>query len=141
MTTSQTIAVGEVQIRYLVDGSADGKPGLFELTVPPGARVPPPHHHAGHDEYIVVTAGVLRYRVGAEVRDLQPGEHMVSPRGVPHAFANPGTEPARALVTQFPDLGPQYFRDIASLLGGGPPDPARIAAVMARYGLVPELPR
>ncbi|OYU98441.1 MAG: cupin, partial [Burkholderiales bacterium PBB5] len=83
MTESQTIAVGDVQIRYLVDGSANGKPGLFELTVPPGARVPPPHHHEGNDEYIVVTAGVLRYRVGAAVRDLQPGERMVSPRGVP----------------------------------------------------------
>lgn len=55
-------------------------------------------------------------------------------------FSNPGRVPARALITQYPDLGPQYFRDVASLLGSGPPDLARITAVMARYGLVPEPP-
>ena len=34
-------------------------------------------------------------------------------------------------------IGPDYFRDIAAVVNaGGPPDPAKIAAVMARHGLV-----
>jgi hypothetical protein len=34
-------------------------------------------------------------------------------------------------------IGPAYFRDIAALLTpGGPPDPARIAQVMRRHGLI-----
>nr|WP_295081255.1 cupin domain-containing protein [uncultured Roseateles sp.] len=142
MQDFEPIQVGELSIRYLVDGSSDGKPGLFELGVPPGARVPPPHRHDNNDEYIYVLEGVLSYRVGDDVRDLHPGQFMVSPRGKVHAFSNPGTTHAKALVTQYPDLGPQYFRDIARLLSAsGPPDPKRIAELMAQYGLVPERPQ
>lgn len=141
MQDTETIQVGQITVRYLVDGSSTGKPGLFELGVPPGARVPPPHSHADNDEYIFVPEGVLRYRVGDETRDLHSGQTMVSPQGAVHAFSNPGAVPARALVTQYPDLGPQYFREVATLLvPGAPPDPGRIAQVMARYGLVPHAP-
>ena len=37
-------------IRYLVDGSADGSLGSFELTVPPGSNVPPPHSQLADTE-------------------------------------------------------------------------------------------
>jgi hypothetical protein len=37
------IKVGQIEIRYLIDGTATGAgSGVFEMTVPPGARVPPP---------------------------------------------------------------------------------------------------
>ena len=36
------IKVGKLEIRYLVDGTAQQGLGVFELTVPPGANVPPP---------------------------------------------------------------------------------------------------
>lgn len=142
MKPTPSVQVGDLTIRYLVDGSTSGKPGLFELTVPAGARVPPPHTHRENDEYIYVLEGVLRYVVGDESRDLGVGDHMVSPRGMPHAFSNPFEWTARALVTQFPDFGPQYFEDIAQLVSRpGPPDVAQIAQVMARYGLTPMVPR
>jgi hypothetical protein len=81
---------------------------------------------------------VLRYRVGAEERDLAPGEWMFTPRGTVHAFSNPHAAPARALVTNTPDIGAQYFRDVAAVVGaGGPPDKAKLLAVMQRYGLTP----
>ena len=141
MQDFEPIQVGQITIRYIVDGSSDAKPGQFELGVPPGARVPPAHSHDNNDEYIYVLEGVLRYRVGDEVRDLHPGQSMVSPRGKVHAFSNHGATHAKALVTQYPDLGPQYFRDISELLSiSGPPNPALIAQVMGKYGLVPELP-
>jgi hypothetical protein len=34
-------------------------------------------------------------------------------------------------------LGPGYFREIAPLLAGGAPDPAKMKTVMLREGLVP----
>lgn len=137
MKSVESIRVGQLEIRYLVDGTNDDKPGLFELVVPPGAHVPPPHSHNDNDEYIYVLEGVLRYRVDETERDLGVGEYMVSPRGSVHAFANPGAAVTRALITQFPDIGPQYFHDVAEALGsGGPPDFAKVAAVMGRYGLV-----
>lgn len=38
--------VGQLGIRYLIDGAATETLGVFELTVPPGSNVPPPHSHS-----------------------------------------------------------------------------------------------
>jgi hypothetical protein len=79
--------------------------------------------------------------VGAQTRDLGVGQTMSTPRGVVHAFSNPFAETARALIVQSPDIGAQYFRDVAAVVnGGGPPDRAALLSVMARYGLVPAAP-
>ncbi|MEJ2345255.1 MAG: cupin domain-containing protein [Gammaproteobacteria bacterium] len=127
-----------MEIRYLVDGAKTGGLGLFEMTVPAGAPVPPPHSHSNNEECIYMLEGVLRYTVDNDTRDLKPGEWMSTPRGSVHQFSNPGAETARALVMLTPDIGAQFFRDVGSLAGaGGPPDRVKLAAVMARYGLVP----
>ena len=131
------IKVGQLGIRYLLDGSATGRMGMFELTVPPGANVPPPHSHSDNEECAYVLAGKLRYSVGDETRDLAPGESMNTPKGVVHAFSNPFAETARALIVLSPDIGAQYFHDVAQVVNaGGPPDKAAMLAVMSRYGLV-----
>jgi quercetin dioxygenase-like cupin family protein len=137
----QVIKVGPMEIRYLVDGAQKGGLGLFEMKVPAGAHVPPPHSHSGNEECIYVLEGVLRYTVDDETRDLKPGEWMSTPRGSVHHFCNPGTGTARALVMLTPDIGEQFFRDVGALSGaGGPPDRAALVAVMARYGLVSAAP-
>lgn len=135
------IHVGQLTIRYLIDGSSTGSSGIFELTVPPGSNVPPPHSHTDNEEIIYVLSGVLRCTVGDETRDLQAGDTMFTPRGSVHAFANPFGVQARALVVNSPDIGAQFFRDVAAVLGGGgPPDKVALAQVMGRYGLVPSAP-
>ena len=55
-----------------------------------------------------------------------------------HHFANGGAEPTRTLSVLTPaSIGPAYFRELAALLAaGGPPDPARVAEVMRRHGLI-----
>jgi quercetin dioxygenase-like cupin family protein len=134
----QVIKIGKTEIRYLVDGAKTSGLGLFEMTVPASAPVPPPHSHSNNEECIYVLEGVLRYTVDHDTRDLKPGEWMSTPRGSVHQFSNPGTETARALVMLTPDIGAQFFRDVGDLAGaGGPPDRVKLAAVMARYGLVP----
>ncbi len=63
---------------------------------------------------------------------------MHTPRDTAHAFSNPFNGIARALIILSPDIGPQYFKDVAAVVSaGGPPDKAALAAVMSRYGLVP----
>jgi quercetin dioxygenase-like cupin family protein len=115
---------------------------VFELTVPPGANVPPPHSHALNEEFFYVLEGSLRYTVDDLSRDLEPGEWMSTPRGSVHGFRNDGDRPARALVMLTPDIGMQYFRDVGTVVNaGGPPDRARLLEVMAHYGLVPAAPR
>jgi quercetin dioxygenase-like cupin family protein len=132
------IKVGQLSIHYLLDGSASGSLGMFELTVPPGANVPPPHSHSLNDECVYVLEGKLRYSVDADTRDLVSGETMFSRKGSVHRFSNPFDATARALIVQSPDIGPQYFKDVGDVINaGGPPDKAALLAVMSRYGLVP----
>ena len=137
----QSIMIGLLEINYLVDGAEKGGLGVFEMTVPAGANVPPPHSHRDNEECVYVLSGVLRYSVDDEIRDLGPGEWMSTPRGAVHQFSNPGAEAARALVIMTPDVGAQYFRDVAAVAAaGGPPDRAKLMQVMTRYGLVPAAP-
>jgi len=132
------VKIGQLEIRYLMDGTVAGAGvGLFEMTVPAGARVPPAHSHRNNEEVLYVLEGTLRYMVDDEVRDLKQGERMYTPRGSVHAFSNPHDRPARALIILTPDIGVQYFRDVAEVANApSGPNPARMAEVMARYGLV-----
>ncbi len=138
---NDVISIGQLQIRYLRDGAVDRTVGMFELTVPPGAKSPPAHSHA-NEEMIYCLEGVLRSTVDDEIRDIGPGETSYTPAGIVHAFSNPHDKPARVLVVNTPDIGAQYFRDVsAAARSPGGPDPARIADVMRHYGLIPVAPR
>ena len=132
------IRIGQLGIRYLLDGSQGASLGVFELEVPPDSNVPPPHSHAGSEELVYVLEGRLRYTVAAETRDLDAGQVMHTPRGVVHAFANPFDTTARALIVMSPDIGAGYFQEVAEVVNrAGPPDRVALAAVMGRHGLAP----
>jgi len=140
--SQQAIKVGQMEIRYLVDGAQSGGLGLFEMKIPAGAQVPPPHSHTDNEECVYVLEGVLRYSVDDETRDLRPGEWMSTPRGSVHQFSNPGSDTSRALVMMTPDIGAQFFVDVAAVAGAGkPPDRTKLMEVMTRYGLVPAAPK
>jgi quercetin dioxygenase-like cupin family protein len=137
-SAQESITVGQMSIRYLIDGSTTGGLGVFELDVPPKSNVPPPHSHTANEECVYVLKGVLRYSVDGVARDLHPGDWMFTPRGSVHQFSNPNDELARALIVLTPDIGAQYFRDVGAVVNaGGPPDRAKLIQVMSRYGLLP----
>jgi quercetin dioxygenase-like cupin family protein len=141
MPESSAIKVGQLSIRYLLDGARTGTMGMFELSVPPGSNVPPPHSHSNNEECVYVLEGTLRYCVGDTTRDLGPGDSMLTPKGTVHGFSNPFSALARALIVLSPDIGAQYFLDVGSVVNtGAPPDKAALVSVMARYGLVPPAP-
>lgn len=138
----ESINVGQLTIQYLIDGTATGGMGVFELTVPRSSQVPPPHSHTHNEECVYVLEGMLRYSVDGVVRDLTPGEWMFTPRGSVHQFSNPHNGTARALIVLTPDIGAQYFRDVGTIVNaGGPPDREKLIGVMSRYGLVPAPPQ
>ena len=142
MTQPEIVRIGRLEIKYLIDGAAHEGMGIFELTVPSGSNVPPPHSHTHNEECVYVLEGTLRYLVDDVARDLCPGDWMRTPKGSVHGFSNPHEGHARALIVLTPDIGAQYFRDVASVVNAGaPPDPVQLLAVMARYGLVPAPPR
>lgn len=136
-STLKPIAIGGLTVRYLIDGAATKTLGVFELTIAPGANVPPPHSHTHNEECIYALEGLIRYSVDGVARDLAPGEWMHTPKGSIHAFSNPHQTPAKALVILTPDLGAQYFLDVQEVVNaGGPPNREKLSAIMSSYGLV-----
>jgi len=141
-STREEIGIGELTVRFLVEGEQSaGAVAVFEFDVPAGARVPVAHSHDGYEETIYGLEGVLTWTVAGMPTDIGPGEALVIPRGVVHHFDNAGDVDARALAIVTPGiLGPDYFREVAAILGaaaGGAPDLAALAAVMRRHGLTP----
>ena len=139
-STREEIKVGEMAIRFLVEGEqSGGSVAIFEAAVPAGARVPVAHSHDGYEETICGLEGVLTWTVEGTSTDVGPGEALCIPRGAVHHFDNRGEVDARALAIVTPGiLGPDYFREVATILdaaAGGPPDLAAIGAVMKRHGL------
>lgn len=134
----ESMQVGPVEIRFLLDGDdTGGNLCMFEFIVPPGARVPAPHYHEHVDEIAYGLEGVLTFTVSGEPIALGPGDRCFIPRGAVHHFVNAGTETSRTLSVLSPaSIGPAYFRDMAALIAGGPPDPSQIAEVMRRHGLI-----
>jgi quercetin dioxygenase-like cupin family protein len=140
--TRETIEVGEMSIRFLVEGKdSAGSVAVFEFDVPVGAKVAAAHSHDGYEETIYGLRGVLTWTVEGTPTDVGPGEALFIPRGAVHHFDNAGDVDARALAIVTPGiLGPDYFREVAAILDAataGPPDLAAIAAVMRRHGLTP----
>ena len=135
----EIIRIGQIEIRFLLDGDdTGGRQSMFEFLVPPGARVPAPHYHEQVDEVAYGLEGVLTFTVDGQARQIAPGDRCFIPRGAVHHFVNAGAEPTRTLSVLTPaTIGPAYFRDMAALfVAGGPPDPARMAEVMRRHGLI-----
>jgi quercetin dioxygenase-like cupin family protein len=47
---------------------------------------PPLHIHRDQDEWFYVRSGEFLFRIGDENYQLKPGDALLGPRGVPHAF-------------------------------------------------------
>ena len=138
--TSEEIRVGDLAIRFLVEGEeSGGSVAVFEFDVPAGAKVAVGHSHDGYEETIYGLEGALTWTIEGVPVDVGPGEALCIPRGAVHQFDNTGDVDAKALAVVTPGiLGPDYFREVAAILdaaAGGPPDFAAIAAVMRRHGL------
>ena len=140
--THEEIRIGQLAIRFLVEGeAAAGSVAVFEFDVPAGAKVAAAHSHDGYDETIYGVEGILTWTVEGTPNDVGPGEAIFIPRGAVHHFDNAHDLDAKALAIVTPGvLGPDYFREVAAILDatvGGPPDFAAIGAVMRRHGLTP----
>src|SRR5436309_1205381 len=140
--TSEEIKVGEMAIRFLVEGEESAESvAVFEFDVPAGAKVAAAHSHDGYEETIYGLEGVLTWTIEGVPVDVGPGEALCIPRGAVHQFDNTHDIDAKALAIVTPGrLGPDYFREVAAILdaaAGGPLDLAALGEVMRRHGLTP----
>jgi mannose-6-phosphate isomerase-like protein (cupin superfamily) len=123
--------------RYVLRGEAsDGRFALIEHTIPGRKLAAPMHVHEREDEYSFVLAGRLGVQIGDDVVEAGPGELVIKPRGIPHAFWNAGDEEVRVLEIISPAGFEQYFADLApELARAGGPDPQALAEIRERYRL------
>lgn len=144
MTISENaeIKIGQLTIRFLVEGKdSGGSVAMFELTVPPGAKVPVAHSHDAYEETIYGLQGTMTFTLAGQPIEIGPGQALCIPRGVVHRFDNHSSAEAKGIAVLTPGiLGPDYFHEIAVVVKAAiaaPPDPAAIAEVMLRHGLTP----
>jgi quercetin dioxygenase-like cupin family protein len=136
----ETIRVGQIEIKFLLESAdTNGSLAAFEFTVPAGAKVPLPHSHRHYDETIYGLEGVLTFTVNGKPVDIAPGGSCFIPRGAIHGFNNLKPINAKGLAVVTPALiGPDFFKEMAVLVNiGGPPDLAKMIAVLAKHGLEP----
>ena len=143
--TSETITVGELGVRFLVEGAdANDSVSVFECYVPASSRMPAPHSHDGFEETIYGLEGVTTWTIDGQSAEIGVGEAVCVQRGAIHGFENRGSEDATFLAIASPGVfGPDYFNEVGEVLAasaGGPPDLTALAEVMRRHGLTPAPP-
>lgn len=77
------------------------------------------HHRT--DETFFVLSGQLTLWVDGQFHELNPGDYVHIPRGVPHAQGNRGEEPTRLLLTVSPGDFVDFFRAREVIVETTPP--------------------
>jgi quercetin dioxygenase-like cupin family protein len=142
MTAHDPIWLRDMRVRFLFDDTETAAAlTMFEIAVPAGGFVPPPHSHDAFDETVYSLDGLITFTVAGERIVLGSGDSLFIPRGEVHGFVNMADEDSRFIAVATPGVfRPAYFEEIAAVLAttpDGPPDRAAITAVMAHHGLTP----
>jgi quercetin dioxygenase-like cupin family protein len=105
----------------------DGGEVLYvEAWVDPGGGVTP-HIHPAMDERFEVLSGRPSFLAGRKWQDASPGEVVVVPAGLRHAYRNTGDEVAHMVCEARPPSSLQEFLEDAAALGR--------AGVTTRHGI------
>jgi mannose-6-phosphate isomerase-like protein (cupin superfamily) len=114
-----------------------GAVGFADARIPPHTAGPDLHAHSREDEASYVIAGVMTYVIGEGTFEAGPETLVWLPRGIPHTFANRGDEEAWILGLTTPADLQEMFRERSAYFASldGPPDPAYMAELAARFGL------
>ena len=120
-------------------GGADthGLVAIGEAHMPPRSPGPSLHVHTNEDEVGLVVEGVLTVQLGDARHEVLAGGIAWLPRGVPHAFANLSDNVTHVVGLIVPSGLEGMFAEQAEYFSSlqGPPDPARLAEIAARYGV------
>ena len=127
--------LGSIGVQFKLWGrETNGSVAVVEHPFPVGALVPP-HLHTREDEYSIVTEGEIGFRSGDREAVLGPGGYITKPRNELHAMWNAGDVPARMIEIISPAGFEHFFHELAEMMAAGPPDPAALGPLAARYGL------
>lgn len=109
---------------------------VIETAFPPGTGIPPHRHHQT-DEATYVLAGEVQLQVGERTVTAPAGTLAVMPRGTVHAFQNTGETECRVLIWAMPRFGPgmEQVLETFAAMPAGPPDPAQLVPLLARFDM------
>jgi mannose-6-phosphate isomerase-like protein (cupin superfamily) len=127
----RSISLGGMGVVFRLFGQDTA--GAFAVVEHPmeAGRLTWPHVHVREDELSYVLEGVIGARVGDQVIEAAGvGSYLRKPRGVPHAFWNPGPKPARLLEIISPPGFEAYFVELAEA-----GDPHRREELAKKYGV------
>ena len=118
--------------------SEDGQAVLVEMWVEPGGGVPP-HAHPSMEERFTVLSGEPSFLSGRKWATAAPGDIVVVPAGVRHAYRNAGEELAHVVCEASPALTLQEFLEDAATMAragkitrhGLPKSPAALVQVLS----------
>ena len=106
-----------------------GTTSIHEGLIAPGELIPP-HTHAHEDQCLYVVSGAVHLEIGGEFIEAPAGSYVIKPRGLPHAFWNPGSTPALVLEITSPGGFEPYYQEMAAVTS-----PQQALAVQAQYGI------
>jgi len=113
---NEVIALPGGDTVYVKVSTQESNGALF-LTEQPITRRgsgPPKHYHEEQDEWFYCLSGQYVVEIGDQRFRLGPGDSVLGPRRVPHAFVYDGVGPGRLLVGFAPAMRiEQFFRDLA----------------------------
>ena len=118
--------------RHMIVGSSVADFSIFESQVPPSPGPAVLHRHFEYDEGFLVLDGQLDVVAGDQTFHCGPGSFALVPRGVAHAFSNPGPGATRMWVIG--SSGVQALvQEIAPMLEESPPNMPEVIAAFARH--------
>ncbi len=108
---------------------------LLEMHHPPDFG-PPVHYHLKEDEGFYVLEGRYRFRLGEKTLEVGPGDFVLAPREVPHAFRSLGPETGKLLVSFTPGGAERYFELMSQISMEDPDRMKKCQELDREFGMV-----
>ena len=128
-------AFGDEVTVHLSGTDTGGQFTMWTNVTPPGGG-PPPHYHRNEDEWFFPLEGRVEFFKDNVWTEVPMGTAVFMPRGVVHAFRNPGDKPLRILIHTKPSGFETFFARCAEEFAkSSPPDMSRIVEISAEHGI------
>ncbi len=132
--------LGDTIIPLVTGEDNGGAVSIAEIHTPPGGGTPLHVHHR-EDEYFYLLEGEVEFEVNGIPLRAGAGAHIFAPRDVPHRYVNVGNARSRMIGMAQPAGIEKMFEEISAMAAAGPPDPAQLGALCARFGIEILAPR
>lgn len=126
--------VGKETFVKLAAGAAAGSITVLEDVSPPHHG--PPLHAHDFEEFFYILTGKFLFEVDGTSFEVQAGDFVHAPSGVPHVFQNTTDQEAKMLVIARPGGVEGYFAELAERMMNDPGNVPALNAIAKRYGIV-----